>query len=780
MGIKTRRASFPRMIEQFLQQRAATVLPPRELEAIRRYLLDLIANDQHPPRYAGHPDWKLIADICRIDVGQLADAGAVLEPGFDAVKRFVARRQRSGRTGWKPSAQPRSRAHRRGKRRAAIPQPEEVVCKHARPIPVEKPPRRKRGVKPKEIVEFPEPLTTMWEDPPGFPEAFKLHMERHGDTYWHLHRAVVKRGDRVNHKTFITWVKGTRMPRSVKSFEVLGRIERRYRLPTGYFKAKLPNAARATTGHNPVGISRSERRRIAWHLPDDFDRRSPSEQEEILEWVRRVIVTGSTDYRRFQAAAMKHRYAVRFPDVLQGPATMARSVPIPSDFDDDGFVEIVSSAVDAPPRLWEEMADLLNFKTSTLTAVGYQRVGVWGEETAAQKIEHCGLMFGALAASPRGAVRGLGVPLDALTFALLVFPAIWDWYLQWRERRRGFYTAWEVDMLRLGLALTRVETGWLRQNPKLAANLRPIKGLITQQDIDAVQSDWDAAGEACQKHCSGRVKEIQRVAQVHRDPFEPILCVLESDSPVGEYRKIADEILRTMPDERRYPRNAAEAVRSFLLIRIGLHTGLRQKNLRQLLLCPKGRMPTSERQLANLKVGELRWSERDNGWEILIPSIAFKNASSSYFGNKPFRLILPDIGELYRYLEDYTDRHRARLLNGAPDPGTFFVKTVKKTSLTAAYDQNTFYEAWRLVIQRYGIFNPYTGRGAIEGLLPHGPHNVRDILATHILKKTGSYEQASYAIQDTPEMVAKHYGRFLPQDKAALAARILNQVWDAA
>ncbi|MBN9134756.1 MAG: hypothetical protein J0I92_01755, partial [Phyllobacterium sp.] len=41
-------------------------------------------------------------------------------------------------------------------------------------------------------------------------------------------------------------------------------------------------------------------------------------------------------------------------------------------------------------------------------------------------------------------------------------------------------------------------------------------------------------------------------------------------------------------------------------------------------------------------------------------------------------------------------------------------------------------------------------------------------------------EQASYAIQDTPDMVAHHYGRFLPQDKAALAARILNQVWQAA
>ena len=106
------------------------------------------------------------------------------------------------------------------------------------------------------------------------------------------------------------------------------------------------------------------------------------------------------------------------------------------------------------------------------------------------------------------------------------------------------------------------------------------------------------------------------------------------------------------------------------------------------------------------------------------------------------------------------------------------MKTAKASSIDAAYDMNTFYEAWRLAIQRYGIYNPYTHRGAIKGLLPHGPHNVRDVLATHILKKTGSYEQASYAIQDTPETVARHYGRFLPQDKAEMAARILNQVWE--
>lgn len=132
-------------------------------------------------------------------------------------------------------------------------------------------------------------------------------------------------------------------------------------------------------------------------------------------------------------------------------------------------------------------------------------------------------------------------------------------------------------------------------------------------------------------------------------------------------------------------------------------------------------------------------------------------------------------------IEAWIDRHKARLIGGATDPGTFFVKTAKMSSTNAGYCQNTFYEARRTAIQRYGIYNPWTGKGAVKGLLPHGPHNVRDVLATHILKQTGSYEQASYAIQDTAEMVAQHYGRFLPQDKAEIAARrILNQVWKAA
>ena len=79
--------------------------------------------------------------------------------------------------------------------------------------------------------------------------------------------------------------------------------------------------------------------------------------------------------------------------------------------------------------------------------------------------------------------------------------------------------------------------------------------------------------------------------RVHRDTFEPIMVVPE-DSPVTEYGKITDEILKRMPDENRYPRAAAEAVRSFLLLRLGLHLGLRQKDLRQLRFWPRAHLPT--------------------------------------------------------------------------------------------------------------------------------------------------------------------------------------------
>ncbi|MEO7468542.1 MAG: hypothetical protein ABIV36_16120, partial [Sphingobium limneticum] len=98
------------------------------------------------------------------------------------------------------------------------------------------------------------------------------------------------------------------------------------------------------------------------------------------------------------------------------------------------------------------------------------------------------------------------------------------------------------------------------------------------------------------------------------------------------------------------------------MIRLGLHLGIRQRNLRELLFCPREQAPMSERQLEMRRCGELRWSNKEKGWEVLIPAVAFKNATSSFFQSRPFRYVLPDLGELYRYIDAYVRVHRPVLL----------------------------------------------------------------------------------------------------------------------
>lgn len=57
-------------------------------------------------------------------------------------------------------------------------------------------------------------------------------------------------------------------------------------------------------------------------------------------------------------------------------------------------------------------------------------------------------------------------------------------------------------------------------------------------------------------------------------------------------------------------------------MRLALHLGLRQKDLRQPMVCPRWQLPRSERQAVDMKRDELCLSDRDAGWEMLIPAIA--------------------------------------------------------------------------------------------------------------------------------------------------------------
>lgn len=502
-----RNPAFGRMISDFVRLRGPQVLGPRDVEHLRSHLVEAFETGSRLPSRGRGIDWRRLADEAGVDGDALLAGKDLLRPGLEALRRELR----------KPHAR-----IQRDPPLSAMPPPAGSIARAGR-----------RGRRP----SSPPAVLTSIADEPRSAELDSFHVEfdsqlrKHGETPTRLSRALKALDLPVEPSTLRMWRIGAKAPSYCDSLEVLRQLERRWDLPAGHFRARLPAPSRAMKGHRVLDIGEAERSRLAWHLPDDFDRRPVEEREEILEWVRRVVVSGSTEYRRYQSAATKHRFAVRFPAMHGVPA--GRQLQRALD-------EAQGGAFPAPPDLAREMSDLVGFKTATLTALGYRRRGVWSTVTAAQRVEHFSLMFGALAAAPGGPVRGAGLPRAALTFGLLALPRVWDWYLRWREHRRGFYTAWEVDMLSLGLALTAPETGWLAQRPDLAERVAAFPGLIDEADVTALRRDWAGACEHLHRYALARSKEISRVARVHRDPFEPILPVLEAESPVGEYRKIAD------------------------------------------------------------------------------------------------------------------------------------------------------------------------------------------------------------------------------------------------
>jgi hypothetical protein len=570
------------------------------------------------------------------------------------------------------------------------------------------------------------------------------------------------------------WRSGLSGPHKGKSLNLLESIERHFQLPVGRLSNLLRRSSSALYQETKTRY-KALHYVISWHIPADFDSRSEAERQEILDWLRANILPCNTEYGKYIHEAAHLKYALVFPTL---PHSLGGHKPKKTM---SGRSEAIQKAVTARntrarEQVVNEVADLAKFNTAPLPPTGYLRRRMWRHPTMRSDIRRCGSVLGLLAAPSERKVGGRGASLDKLTLGLLVFPALWDWYLQWYLERRGFFTNTEQLALHTAKVLTSPKTGWLRQHPELASKLKPIDELITANDIRKARADWDAACDTAYEYAKGRKLELNSVVRGHRDPCIPILPVLSSNNPLREYKKIGDEILRWIPNETKWSVQASSHVRSYLVFRFALHLGIRSRNLRELFLCMPGQPHRSLRSLEQLRRGELRWRGENRAWEVFIPAVAFKNGNSSFFKGRPFHMVLPDLEGLYGWIKRYIEIDRPRLLDGCLDPGTFFVRAHRE-GIHPSYDEHSFNKMWTTFIQRYGIYNPYTKRGAIEGLFAHGPHAVRSVLATHLLKKTESYELASYAIQDTVKEVMKRYSRFLPHEKLARSADELNKVW---
>jgi len=612
----------------------------------------------------------------------------------------------------------------------------------------------------------------------AFKFALNSLMAQFGDSSQSLADKISGHDCQLGAGALTYWKTGRGVPRNSSSNRaMLKKIEQHYQLEDGFLTSliKSPDTpTRLVLKSVPVSF----RTIMKWHLPADFDRRPEGERAEILGWIKQNVESSSTAYGRYQSKATRIGFAIVFPDI---EASKGGRNPRFWSYDPEPQRKTGEfGTVKAPPALSQEMKELIDLKTASLPPIGKRRYLRWGSENAARVARQLGTLFGAMVAPSDSAINGLDVPPFKLTLGLLAFPAVWEWFLHWREQRRGFLSESERSILYDAKGLLHKRTGWLRQNPQLAYRLEPILGLLSEEDIREAQSDWQGLCDSGYDYVTDCIPGIRQILRVHRDPFEPILVVLNAPRPLEIYKRIADEILKRGPDEDEDRVGAAIAARSYLLVRFAMQLGIRQRNLRQLMLCPFQGAPRSSGELEELRRGELRWNTIRSAWEVFIPAKAFKNGESSYFKGRPYRLFLPDLECLYDHIDAYLGKHRPVLVNGNPDPGTVFIRSAHSSRRARIYDVGGFYQVWRTIIQRYGIYNPYTGKGAIQGLLPHGPHAIRDVIATHVLKQTGSYELAGYAIQDTTEVVMRHYGRYFPHEKAERAAEILNSVWQDA
>lgn len=174
--------------------------------------------------------------------------------------------------------------------------------------------------------------------------------------------------------------------------------------------------------------------------------------------------------------------------------------------------------------------------------------------------------------------------------------------------------------------------------------------------------------------------------------------------------------------------------------------------------------------------GEMRWGAHDQVWEILTPSATFNNAYSSFFGQKPFRLVLPDMARLYEMIDAYGERHGARLVTSAEDPPHLLREDHQAVEHERPIRSDHPLRSLAADHPALRHLQSVDGQGGGEGAC-FPTARITCAIGDPYPQKTGSYEQASYAIQDTPEMMQQHYGRFLPEDKAAIAAQVLNGVW---
>jgi hypothetical protein len=225
-------------------------------------------------------------------------------------------------------------------------------------------------------------------------------------------------------------------------------------------------------------------------------------------------------------------------------------------------------------------------------------------------------------------------------------------------------------------------------------------------------------------------KSIRSQLTQSRDPFEPLKSVLDLRDPMGA---VADAIGR-MRANRPCTGGMKEAMwaRDLLLFALMASNPIRARNLKELNYRPDGS-------------GDLR-QDPDGGWRVFIPRERLKNRNGAARDEDYSCRVQPQVWPL---IEQYLKTYRPILAG----PGVEYVFVNSRKCFGQWERMSRQVEA---LTRRYFVDCP--------GFCPHG---FRHIVATAILKKSGSIIMAAKALHDRPATVEAEYGHLVHDDAAA-------------
>lgn len=472
------------------------------------------------------------------------------------------------------------------------------------------------------------------------------------------------------------------------------------------------------------------------HLPDNFLGLPPERQHEIWESIRNTILKNNAPYNIKLVELRKLPYGLK-----EWPAAVAA-----------------------------EFEELASFKTADMPPLGMSRNGKWKLPSMKMARGEFAYFFGALRLPADAAdlrVRGLGVPDNHLTLALVACPLVVDWFIRFRFGVRTQYTDYTIKMLKGFMSLLREETGWLRQMPQLAKRLRPIRSdgtpLLSRETIRRARSDWDGVCEEAFKHyrrmCRG---EIKRLVDVARDPFLPIDGIVKMDDPTEAFDALLLGMRDELPSPKTQPVRYHAAIRDLAIVAFIAITGFRRNTVVQLDYVGD--------ESGHLMLG--------NDCVLLdVPRHLFKDPNSPFFGPKngqeDYSNEAPNVFGLVDIFKEYLTVSRPFLLNTF-HPGCgeqpLFVASVKGGSARISPEQVS--SMYHRMTARYLAENKWRGTG-IKGARASRPHSARHIRGTAAVKETGSFQIAGDANQHSAKTAEKYYARFATKERNQRVNKVL-------